>query len=177
MLLTKWKRYGALGLFVFLAACAWGGNTKMDTVELVRFSENGASVVVYFDGDIFATYTPLEANYHFYAKDLPRDGVDGVGRPTLLEIYSDSVSFIGETQESVAAFGEEEGFSAPLLRYPDGPVTLRIPIRFSSIQTDDVPVELSVTYMLCSSEGGCKPPVIDQRFIVRIPASLIQVNH
>ena len=62
-----------------------------------------------------------------------------------------------------------ETLGQTFLIYPDGPVTLRLPVRL----TADKPVtmELSVTYMACSA-GVCFPPVIDKR----IRASLDGAN-
>jgi hypothetical protein len=31
-------------------------------------------------------FTPTRDGFHLYAKDLPRDGLSGIGRPTLLEV-------------------------------------------------------------------------------------------
>src|SRR2546428_9885263 len=37
---------------------------------------------------IVGTYTPSRATLHLYGKDLPRSGIHGVARPTLLELVS-----------------------------------------------------------------------------------------
>jgi len=50
--------------------------------------------------------------------------------------------------------------------YPDGPVTLRLPVKVSG-NTASAPAELSVTYAACS-RTTCLTPVVDKRITVAI---------
>ena len=71
-----------------------------------------------------ATFTPQEPSLHLYSKDIPKTGLDGLGRPTLLELAKDSpLQAIGKLTESAAP---EVPTSPPyeLLVYPAGSITL-----------------------------------------------------
>src|SRR5262249_32452961 len=109
---------------------------------------------------VAATYKPLDPTFHLYSKDLPPNGIDGVGRPTLLEVRKGAQA-AGSVTDSVPAKDTRiEGFDTPFPIYPDGPVTLRLPLK--AIEGGNTPVELSLTYMACSLTGGCYPPVMDK---------------
>jgi hypothetical protein len=113
-----------------------------------------------------ATFTPPQG-YHLYSKDIPITGIGGVGRPTLLELTSNSaVKATGTLMESMKAqtpdFEPKE-----LLVYPAGAVTLNLPVELppGNGWSED---ELQVTYMACSA-SLCKPPVVGRMISVRIP--------
>jgi hypothetical protein len=113
---------------------------------------------------VAATYKPLDATFHLYSKDLPPNGIDGVGRPTLLEVRKGAQA-AGSVMDSVPATDTKiDGFDVPFPLYPDGPVTLRLPIK--AIEGGNAPMELSLTYMACSLTGGCYPPVLDKTVTV-----------
>jgi hypothetical protein len=142
-------------------------------LPLADFTEHGVRVSISLERHwlgaavLVARYTPDVASGHLYSIDLPRGGVDGVGRPTLLEIPSQpGLRPTGLLSADRAPIIRQlEGFSAPLPIYPDGPVTLRLPVVAEGGQAT-----LSVTYMACSSEGYCLPPVIGREVRVSIPA-------
>jgi hypothetical protein len=142
--------------------------------ELASFTENEVTVSIYLnkskDGETFlsAKFSPPDG-YHLYSKDIPLTGVDGLGRPTLLELTTESeIISLGELSESVSA--EVPNFEPKeLLVYPSGAVTLSMTI--------DLPNEdgwlndaVKVTYMACN-DGGCKAPVIGKLVSVRIPGA------
>ncbi len=114
-----------------------------------------------------ARFTPTRPGFRLYAKELPRAGLSGIGRPTLLEVVAglratgplraDRVP--GEIRSDVL------GLRFPV--YPPGPVMLSLPVvpAPSGART----AELSLTYMACS-ERTCMPPVIDRRARVLLPA-------
>ena|SRR5258708_4688212 len=113
---------------------------------------------------VSATYKPLDATFHLYSKDLPPNGIDGVGRPTLLEVRKGAQP-AGSVTDSVPAKDTKiDGFDVPFPIYPDGPVTLRLPIK--AIEGGSAPMQLSLTYMACSLTGGCYPPVMDKTVTV-----------
>ncbi len=148
-------------------------------VSLASFEENGVAVGIFFEsvapgkGRLDGTFTPLEAELHLYSKDLPKHGIRGLGRPTLLEIISPPslksrgalVASRPATERFVAALG------AKLPVYPDGAVTLSLPV--STGRNGPVTGELSVTYMACS-DRVCLAPVVDERISVKIPATVTQ---
>jgi hypothetical protein len=142
-------------------------------ISLASFTENYVDVSVYLERDshgnyrLSATFMPPNG-YHLYSKEIPISGIDGLGRPTLLELTGDSqIKAIGELTESVQS-QEPEFEPKELLVYPLGPVTLSLPIELPS---DDgwIEDELEVTYMACSA-SQCKRPVVRKRVLVRIPS-------
>jgi hypothetical protein len=147
---------------------------KEEGISLASFTENYVEVAIHLKktltgGHILsATFTPPEG-YHLYSKDIPITGTDGLGRPTLLELTSDSLMKSGGTlSESVQAevpdFGPEE-----LLVYPVGAVTLSLPVNLPP-GNDWVEDELSVTFMACSA-SLCKPPVVGKIVPVQVPGA------
>lgn len=94
-------------------------------------------------------------------------GVEGLGRPTLLELTANShLTAAGSLTESVKAQAPDFGPSE-LFVYPSGPVTLSLPVE---LPTGEGWIEdkIQVTYMACSSVK-CKPPVEGKVIPVRIP--------
>ncbi|MCP5099421.1 MAG: hypothetical protein GY943_28030 [Chloroflexi bacterium] len=65
-------------------------------------------------------------------------------------------------------------FDAPFPLYPDGAVMLTLPVSVPTGAPETDEVELSISYMACSSDGGCKLPVTDHRVTVRLPAEIWQ---
>lgn len=144
------------------------------SLALTSASERGVEVSISIErtlaGTIFlhATFTP-PAGDHLYGKDIPVTGVDGVGRPTLLELPAGSkMAALGTLIESISPSLEDfELLKLPI--YPSGPVTLSLPI---SLPPGEGWIEdsVSVSYMVCN-EKGCKPPVLDKRIPVRVPGA------
>ena len=107
-----------------------------------------------------ATFSPLELGYHIYSKDLPKDGIDGIGRPTLLEfIAHPAIADIGE----LTADKKIHNLMSPLNAdgfpvYPDGPVTLSLPFTMKQDTNGTVDVMAKITYMACT-KTSCNAPV------------------
>ena len=107
-----------------------------------------------------ATFSPLEIGYHVYSKDLPADGIDGIGRPTLLELSENSaITDVGELTadkkiHNLASPLNADGFPV----YPDGPVTLSLPFTMKPDTNGRVDVMAKITYMACT-KTSCNPPV------------------
>jgi Thiol:disulfide interchange protein DsbD, N-terminal len=128
------------------------------------FTEKGVHVDIALEQDangtllLAGTYTPIDAHVHLYSADLPRDGLNGAGRPTLLELPAQSgVHRIGQlTADQPVILDQFPTLNTAFPIYPDGPVTLRLPIAVASY---DAQMTVSVTYMACSSTGFCLPPV------------------
>ena len=149
-------------------------SARNETMSLASFTENYVDVLIYLERDsegnyvLSATFTPPEG-YHLYSKDIPIAGVDGLGRPTLLELTSNSaIKAIGPLRESVKA--EVPDFEPrALLVYPLGSVTLSLPIQ---LPPGDgwIEGEVQVTYMACSA-GQCKAPVVAKKVLVPIPGT------
>lgn len=141
-------------------------------INLASFTENYVDVSIYLERNssgnyvLAGTFTP-PTGYHLYSRDIPLTGVNGLGRPTLLELTAASqMRAIGELTESAQA--EEPGFEPKeLLVYPPGAVTLRLPIELppASGWIED---EIRITYMACS-DSQCKPPVEGKIVEIRVP--------
>ena len=107
-----------------------------------------------------ATFSPLEIGYHVYSKDLPKDGIDGIGRPTLLELSENSaITDIGELTadkkiHNLASPLNADGFPV----YPDGPVTLSLPFTMKPDTNGTIDLMAKITYMACT-KTSCNPPV------------------
>lgn len=138
---------------------------------LATFTENGVRVEIVAQlkpsgqGWLSGTFTPLEAGFHLYSNDLPRHGLNGQGRPTLLDIISP-----GNVRVTGALVANQQTilWAQGLLVYPDGPVTLSWPIEWAANNTS-WPTELSISYMACTKEI-CLKLVADKRVLVEIPA-------
>lgn len=149
--------------------------------ELHSFEENNVKVSIYLAYDdkklpvIAALFTPLLENYHLYGKNTPKTGVDGIGRPTLVEIKENaSIIVRGEIVESTPPVIDPSpglSLSEPLYIYPDGPVTLYLPITITATQNRTIYGAVFVSYMTCSSSGRCTPPVVEKAVNLIIPST------
>jgi hypothetical protein len=167
------KIFLAFVVALITASCA-RSTISDDRVSLLlaSYTENDVDVSIRLDGNaneeyvLSAKFTPPDG-YHLYSKDIPLAGVDGLGRPTLIELTAGSqMKTLGGITESVKA--QEPDFEPKdLLIYPVGAVTLSLPIELppGNEWVDDA---VKVTYMLCSN-NSCKEPVIGKIVPVRIP--------
>ncbi|MBA3468083.1 MAG: hypothetical protein H0T53_00430 [Herpetosiphonaceae bacterium] len=122
-----------------------------------------------------ATYTPTKPGFHLYSIDLPLEGASGLGRPTQLELAAQTLlSPRGPVSTDAVAFPDESiSVSQPLLIYPEGPVTLRLPITLPASATP-LSERVTVSYMTCNTvQGLCMPPVIGKELEITIPAALL----
>jgi len=110
-----------------------------------------------------ATFTPTDQGFHLYSKDLDPKTTDGVGRATRLELLP---------HPSVKTAGRLFADRAPVSHrgldiYPDGPVSLRLPIQFVGAETN-ITAQVAVSYMACKTDGVCLMPVERQILNVQI---------
>ena len=149
-------------------------SSPSEPISLGSFTENYVEVSIYLERNsvgnylLSAAFTPPDG-YHLYSKDIPITGIQGLGRPTLLELTTDSqIRAIGGLTESVKAqvpdFEPKE-----LLVYPLGEITLSLPVELPS-GDDWVNDELKITFMACSA-SQCKPPVLGKIVSIRIPGA------
>jgi len=117
---------------------------------------------------VTATFTPTRSGFHLYSKDLPPEGLSGVGRPTLLEVVpGGAIVQHGET----VADRKPVSLYVPVLKiafpvYPEGPVTLRLPVTLKP--GADRGATFSVTYLACS-DSVCLAPVMRKPVVVTLP--------
>jgi len=152
-----------------LVSCTLSTN---ETIPLASFTKNYVTVSISLERDsageyfLSGTFVPPEG-YHLYSKDVPLTGVNGLGRPTLLELTEESeIIAIGRLTESVEA-NEPDFEPKELLVYPAGTVTLNLPIQLppGNHWMDE---EIKITYMACSA-SQCKLPVVGEIVPVHIP--------
>lgn len=136
---------------------------------VTEFNENGVTVRLSVadwtsdTGTLVATFTPDEAGFHLYSTALPAEGVEGVGRPTEVRPVG-SVATAGEvTVDKPVKSITVPGVRAAVPVYPDGPVTVTLPIR----ATAPGEAKVLIGYASCSSTEGCTIPVADRAVPLR----------
>jgi len=105
-------------------------------------------------------FTPDDAGFHLYSSSLPKEGVSGLGRPTLIEV-SDSATFqdVGPLVSAEEPFSHhDETLDITLPIYHSGAVTLYLPLRFRALPQAPTQVPIRLTYMACS-DMRCNSPV------------------
>jgi hypothetical protein len=174
------RKLAAVALaLVLLAGIWWGvrpsaGPPAVPAQHLATIEEKNATIQLAFERDgggqplLAATFQPKQPDLHLYSKDTPRTGVEGLGRPTLLELAPGApITPRGALSADVAAYPEPDGITdEPLLIYPSGPVTLRLPIEEPQ---SGMSLPVALTFMLCSDHGYCTPPVENKQLTLRIP--------
>lgn len=127
----------------------------------------GVTVAVVLAGgpdgaQVRATFRPQRPGFHLYSIDLPADGVKGLGIPTVVAVRG-SLAAAGEASADAPVNDlryEELDVSLPV--YPDGPVTVTLPVR----STGEGPAEVLVTFGACSPTT-CLPPVRERPIVLR----------
>jgi hypothetical protein len=146
--------------------------SRILTPTSVALEESGVHVELTFtggsQGEVVAVFHPLDVGFHLYGPELPRDGIDGAGRPTLLELPATSAwSRIGPlAAEPPRTLQSLPSFDQPFPIFPDGPATLRLPVELDASAPAGADLVVSVTYMACSSTGLCLAPVIGRHITV-----------
>src|SRR5213594_3215407 len=130
-----------------LARIAWaillgagGARVQAERWPLTRFAEHDVSVEIALERTrsgttwLVGTYTPSRATLHLYGKDLPKSGIHGVARPTLLELVSSaSIRPAGPLiadQPTIELQAAALGLPFPV--HPEGAVTLRLPVNLTA---------------------------------------------
>jgi hypothetical protein len=129
-----------------------------------EYREAGVTVKLLLHGDsLTATYSPDQAGFHLYSAALPPGGVDGLGRPTVLA-PGQGLTATGPAvadREPITLHEVDLGVDLPV--YPDGPVTLTLPVVVSG-----APFEAVIGYAACSPTQ-CLFPVTDKTVTLHTP--------
>jgi hypothetical protein len=161
-----------------LTGCGSGQTYPASTVFtprglLAEFTENSVKVAISLESDpqgqsvIRATFTPTDSGFHLYSKDMSEDGIDGMGQPTRLDVVSGALTPIGPVFADVRPYRVRlRGVKFPI--YPEGPVTLRQPVRIAS-RAGESTAEIELSYMACETGGECRPPVHRKKTEIKIP--------
>ena len=147
-----------------------------ERARLAEFASNGVRVVLFMDSDgrglplLRATFTPTDHGFHLYSKDLDLQKTGGLGMATRLELLPHpSVKSSGPVFSDVSAQSlRVEELNASMDIYPDGAVSLRLPIEFVGDDTSAA-ARVSVSYMACRTNGTCLRPVERHILDVQIP--------
>ncbi len=163
-----------VGVQVFRASATRGhapDTVFTERARLTEFTESGVRVVVFMDSDprgqtlLRATFTPTDQGFHVYSRELDTKATGGVGMPTRLELLPHpSVKAAGPLFADVAT-QRHDGVDI----YPDGPVSLRLPIQIAGGDTA-VTARVAISYMACKTDGVCLRPVERQILDVQIPS-------
>ncbi|MFZ3468270.1 hypothetical protein ACODT3_35925 [Streptomyces sp. 4.24] len=152
-----------------LAACG-GQPAGTGSAPTTSFTENGVTVTLSISdwrpprATLTALFTPEEKGFHLYSTDLPATGIEGVGRPTAMDVTG-VLRAAGKLKAASDVLTiSVPGVEAPVPVYPDGPVTTTLPISLDG--NGDATVLLG--YASCSSEKGCTIPVSDRPVHLRV---------
>ena len=141
-----------------------------NAAEPIIFSKNKVAVAITVEpgeggqAHLVATFTP-EPTYkpplHLYGIDLPRGGL---GIATRLDLPADSpLTALGELTANVAT-QDLEGLAV----YPEGPVTVRLPIRLPAGSGEVMTTSVLLSYMACTAET-CLIPVVKATVAIQVP--------
>ncbi|WP_204071582.1 protein-disulfide reductase DsbD domain-containing protein [Planotetraspora phitsanulokensis] len=147
-----------------LAQGCTGAGASSPSAELSgRLEDSGVTVVAALttgpDGtrQLQATFTPQRTGYHLYSVDLPPGGVDGLGVPTTVRVGGNLRAAGSPAANVPVRTLRIEALDVNLPVYPDGPVTIAVPVR----RTGNGRAEVTVTYAACST-SNCLAPVRDR---------------
>ena len=162
-----------LALALVLAVGAVVLVARAVTPASVVLEESGVRVELAYSGgaqgEVVAVFRPVHAGFHLYGPELPRDGIDGAGRPTLLEVKTGSAwRAIGPlVPEPTTTPMLVPTFDRAFPIFPEGPATLRLSVERDTTASGSADLVVSVTYMACSFSGLCLAPVIGRE--VNVP--------
>jgi hypothetical protein len=133
-----------------------------------RFQANGVTVTVTLQASdrpsahVTATFRPDQPGFHLYSIDLPPEGVDGLGIATKFSAVRGLQATGPPSANRPLRTLRPTGLDVDLPVYPDGPVTVSLPV---TPDPRESPV-VAVSYAACSQQR-CMMPVIDQAIALR----------
>lgn len=152
---------------LYLSACS-----SSTSPAWAQFADQGVRVRVEIKDrtaaptTLAATFTPQRPGFHLYSIDLPATGIHGVGRPIKVVAQGALRSAGRLTTEAKVVMMPLAGTTLTLPVYPDGPVTVDLPVT-----TDGQgPATVLVSYAACSPTT-CMPPVTDHPLNLHITTS------
>jgi hypothetical protein len=143
-----------------VAGCARRG-------EPAGFHSDGVRVeAVLAAEEVVVTFTP-DPGYHVYSVDLPPDGIQGLGRPTVVRPVTGLVADGRLRADRDVVLERPAGLDVALPVYPAGPVTVRLPVSDSADGAGD-PAVIEIGYAACS-DRVCLAPVSGRRVTLSRP--------
>lgn len=140
-----------------LASLAFAATVHRHAAHDVGFTDQGVSVAMHLSADgtrLLTTFTPQRPGFHLYSVGLPADGIQGLGRPTRVEVAGALHSSGPLTAESPVRMLSMQGTDVTFPVYPDGPVTTELPVGVDSRGG----AQVLVSYAACSAQE-CLMPV------------------
>lgn len=169
----------ALGLVALTGSCsaakpsAHASSARPAAPATATFTDSGVTVTLRLgpwnagSSVLTAVFAPVRAGFHLYSTSLPPNGVDGVGRPTAVQV-SGALAAQGQlTAHATTRALTLAGTTKPVPVYPDGPVTTTLTIRHQSAGKAVV----AVSYAACSVREGCLFPVSGHRVLLSVTDS------
>lgn len=154
------RRLAAVAVLLIGAALAIGGfeaagdRPTRVTVSVVK---NGVEVSAVVSADrVSVTYRPQRPGFHLYSIALPVGGVDGLGVPTRLAVRGGLRPVGPPASDQPIRMLKPQGLDVLLPVYPDGPVTITLPVA----RTAPASAQIVVSYGACSI-NTCLVPVAD----------------
>jgi hypothetical protein len=154
------RRRAAIAVLLIGAALAIGGidaagsHPTRVTASVVK---NGVKVSVVVSADrVSVTYRPQRPGFHLYSITLPAGGVDGLGVPTRLAVRGGLRPVGPPESDQPIRMLKPQGLNILLPVYPDGPVTITLPVA----RTASTSAQIVVSYGACSI-NTCLVPVAD----------------
>lgn len=150
----KWP--ALLAVAVLVTGC--GSDRKEVTA---RFAEGDVEVAIVASADVVeVTFRPVRPGFHIYSIDLPSGGL---GIPTRVAVRAGLAATGAPTADEAVRPLELPVLGARLPVYPDGPVTVSLPVRRTGRTA-----QIVVSYGACS-RAVCLQPVIDRVTTVAVP--------
>jgi len=115
-------------------------------------------------------FEPKDRGYHLYGPEIPKSGIDGMGRPTLIEISpGTALSPAGPLAIDQKPFTKEfPELKATFEVLPAGRVTVYLPLKLAKKDARNDSFDVQVTFMSCS-DRKCNPPVDAARVTLTPP--------
>ena len=151
------------------------GAAFVERSGLAQFAANGVRVEVSSESDsqglplLRATFTPSDLGFHLYSKDLNTNSTGGIGVATRLELLPNPSVRVDGRLFADARPHLANTLDRNMETYPDGPVSLHLPIQVIGESTN-IAARVAVSYMACA-EGVCLRPIESQLLDVQIPSN------
>lgn len=162
------RALAATGLAVALAGCSSAGATTTLATATRTQARVTVRVSLIRQGSqqwqLKVLFVPPSPGFHIYSLTMPDGGVHGLGIPTRLSVRGALTAAGTVTADRPTLQFDVAVLDVELPVYPDGPVTLTLPVSHK----DGSAVQVLVSYGACSSTT-CLAPVTDEAIPLTVP--------
>jgi hypothetical protein len=150
----------AVTVTLLVGGCARPAVSRPSADPSGRLNGGGVTVVAVLatepdgTGLVRVTFSPQKLGYHLYSIHLPPGGVNGLGTPTVVSVRNGLRMTGSPAADRPVIDARIAELNVDLPVYPDGPVTVTVPVR----RTGSGRAEVVVSYGACSATT-CLPPV------------------